>query len=82
MANAFPVTENFRLVLAHTPAGQKGIGAGIFNIANNLSMACGVCSFQIIYSLSSAFRPIFIFAGILYLLAFFASEAAEKAKGK
>jgi MFS family permease len=80
-----------------------GVGAGVFNVANNLSMVLGVCVFQIIFShltrlanlpdptmpvaspatLStyfSAFYGIFVFAGLLYLLAAVFSVAAERAK--
>jgi DHA2 family metal-tetracycline-proton antiporter-like MFS transporter len=101
IANAFFIPENFRLIFINTPRRQKGVGTGIFNIFNNLSMVFGVCAFQIIFShvthsadipspeliekaglskevLFSAFRSIFIFAGILYLLTAGFSAAAEK----
>jgi hypothetical protein len=44
------VNENFRLVMVNTPEDKKGVGSGIFNAANNLSMVFGVCAFQIIFS--------------------------------
>jgi MFS family permease len=80
IANAFLITENFRLVVVNTPKNEKGTGSGIFSVANNLSMVFGVCLFQIIFLRSADFRAVFIFAGLLYLLAAIFSTLAEKSK--
>ncbi|MCX5751101.1 MAG: MFS transporter [Candidatus Saganbacteria bacterium] len=93
IANAFLIPENFRLVFTHTPKNQKGVSAGIFNVAQNLSAVFGICAFQIIFShithgasvpdpssLFLAFSSIFVFGGILYLLTLFFSSLAERNK--
>jgi hypothetical protein len=50
IANSFIIPEGFRLVLVNTPADEKGVGSGVFNVFNNLSAVFGICVFQIIFS--------------------------------
>jgi predicted MFS family arabinose efflux permease len=85
ITNSFLINENMRLVLVNTPSDEQGIGSGIINIANNLSMVFGVCFFQIIFShlpnSPVAFRSVFLFAGLLYLFTAVFSRLSEKASG-
>jgi EmrB/QacA subfamily drug resistance transporter len=90
-ANAFFFPQNSKIIFMNIPKDMQGVGSGVYNTFNNLSIIFGVCSFQLIFSfimhsadipdknslmksswpmdlVFTAFRNIFIFAGILYLI--------------
>jgi predicted MFS family arabinose efflux permease len=51
IANALIIPQNNRLIFINIPADMQGVGSGIFNTFNNLSMIFGVCVFQLIFSI-------------------------------
>jgi DHA2 family metal-tetracycline-proton antiporter-like MFS transporter len=50
ITNAVFIPQNNRLIFINIPEDMQGVGSGVFNTFNNLSMIFGVCSFQIIFS--------------------------------
>lgn len=51
IANAFFLPQNNRIIFINIPEDMQGVGSGIFNTVNNLSIIFGVCSFQLIFSI-------------------------------
>ena len=105
IANALFIPHNKRLIFVNVPKDMQGVGSGVFNTFNNLSMIFGVCAFQAIFSamthsanipdpqsmaesgwsinaVFSAFRNIFVFAGILYLVTLIFGVLAQRHAAK
>jgi EmrB/QacA subfamily drug resistance transporter len=49
-ASAFFFPQNNRIIFINIPEDMQGVGSGVFNTFNNLSIIFGVCSFQLIFS--------------------------------